>query len=479
MTALERETALETEGGGGFAGDKELLKNLADEIGVEAAPAEHEEAQGDEAEWGHGFLLGPAEAAANDDFIAIEGVVAGSDKVGDGIATTDDERNLSVGGDALAVTEKAEDAAFVQSHVEGTILRMLDEQTRLGKNRATGGRRNEGSTGRLKVAPGEEEIPRMVAEDVIIGMTGSESGGESGKVAVVNSGGLGHMAAKDLEAVGEEIVGIAAGVFAAEGAVGVDEAGGKADGFFQGGAQGGAGRFLVNLGEERNGERVVAGVAAFVFLEPALGILPLEDTGETGIAGGLPAGSAEHLADAIETDDDERLVVGKLTAFIVVSEPVGAFLKEGKRLGRGKAEEAITLHTGKEREGGGATGFFKRKIVVTGAVGMGATGGVEDASLDELAQGGLPEKRVAGEIGRPCEGERPDKLLGHAGRKVDDLVVPEIPVKAAEGGAVAVAILKSENLRNQIERIAGEEILIRHRSRGGEAAVEYPQGDGG
>ncbi len=87
-------------------------------------------------------------------------------------------------------------------------------------------------------------------------------------------------------------------------------------------------------------------------------------------------------------------MIGQPAALVVVGQPVCPLAKEGEHLRVIEPEQHITLHAGKQGEGGGAGGFFKREIIVARTVGMRAAGGVKNARLDPFPQGCLLIKGV-------------------------------------------------------------------------------------
>ncbi len=83
----------------------------------------------------------------------------------------------------------------------------------------------------------EQIAPGVVADDVIVRVAGAEAALQTGEEAVVDRQRLRQPFAGELEAVREKVVGVAAGVFAAEGAVGMHEMRGEADRLFQRGLE--------------------------------------------------------------------------------------------------------------------------------------------------------------------------------------------------------------------------------------------------
>ena len=245
---------------------------------------------------------------------------------------------------------------------------------------------------------------------------------------------------------------------------------------------------LVDLREQRDGQRVVSGVATFVFLEPAFRVLPRQDLAEAPRAGLGPLFLAEQFADAVEAEHDERLVIRQLPALVVVREPTGALLEKLQHLVVLESEQFVALGAGEQRKGRGAARFLIRKIVVAGAVRMGAAGGEHHAGFGPFAERVLPVEGVALELGIPRERERPHEFLRHAAREIDDLVLPVIAVEAAVGRAVAVAVLQRQDLGNPAQGFLREPVpvlfqgVIVHficgRTRNAARAAGYPRAGG-
>ena len=138
-------------------------------------------------------------------------------------------------------------------------------------------------------------------------------------------------------------------------------------------------RELVELREQADGQRVIAGVAAFVFLKPAFLVLPLEHPREPL----APLSSSqrslrEKPPHILEAQDDQRLVIRQPAALVVIGEPVGALAEEVEHLVVVQAEQLVAFQAGEQRKRRRARGLFKGKIIVARAVGMRAASGVKD-----------------------------------------------------------------------------------------------------
>ncbi len=139
------------------------------------------------------------------------------------------------------------------------------------------------------VVVGKQVAPSMMADDVVVCVAGAETGGESCEKSVVDDKGFGEPFPRNLEAVGEEVVGVTAGVFPAEGTVWMNKWGCKADSAFDCALEFLRRAEAVELGQEADGECVVARVASFVFLKPAFRVLPLHDPLESSCLELVPA----------------------------------------------------------------------------------------------------------------------------------------------------------------------------------------------
>ncbi len=217
-------------------------------------------------------------------------------------------------------------------------------------------------------------------------------------------------------------------------------------------------RQLVKLREQADRERVIAGIAAFVFLEPALLVLPVEHALEPLRFELVPAIALEKPRDFLKAEHDERLVIREPPALVMARKPVRAACEKIEQLLVVELEQRVALDPREQRKGGRARGFFKRKIIVARAVRVRTARGVDHAGLGPLLDRRLMKVAVARDRQRVGERERPDELRRHAAGKIDDLVVPEIAVEAAVRRRVRVAILQREDLRNLRERVAGEEV---------------------
>src|SRR5262249_44882443 len=102
--------------------------------------------------------------------------------------------------------------------------------------------------------------------------------------------------------------------------------------------------------------------------------------------------------------------------------------------------QTIAFNASQQRERRRSRGPLKRKVVVARTVATTAARRESYPGPDPVSHRGPAVVLIARQVQRPDERERPDELLGHAAWKVDDSVVPEVPIEAAVSRAVRISI---------------------------------------
>src|SRR5262249_48762357 len=126
-----------------------------------------------------------------------------------------------------------------------------------------------------------------------------------------------HPAANELETVREKIVSIPAGIFSTERAIRMHEMRGKTHRFLDRAFQFWCGTQLIKLPEQSNSKRVISRIAAFVLLK-------LEDSRQPLFLQHIPAVCLQELARALEAENNQCLVIRKLSTLVVTRQPVCA-----------------------------------------------------------------------------------------------------------------------------------------------------------
>src|SRR5690348_17081880 len=114
----------------------------------------------------------------------------------------------------------------------------------------------------------------MMADDMVVAKAWLAAFAERTQGAIVDRRGLAMPFAGNLEPMGKEAERSSAGIFAAGAAVRMQRGGEEGDCAGERLAQTEVAPKAIDLGEQANGERQIAGVGAAIFLEPAFAALP-------------------------------------------------------------------------------------------------------------------------------------------------------------------------------------------------------------
>ena len=124
------------------------------------------------------------------DGVAVEIYIVATGEVCDGVAefftALHLHAELRVARDELSIAPEFEDAAFIESEIEFAAVAAVNEQSGVFKINAPCGTWRHGRAGGDPVFPGEQVAPRVMAENVIIRVAGTEVLRETGEKTIVD-----------------------------------------------------------------------------------------------------------------------------------------------------------------------------------------------------------------------------------------------------------------------------------------------------